>query len=118
MVCKNQLAAIDFNLGPNLELSGWDNFNFSKITTTWSIEPIKVNKSKNKFVRMINRVVSILESCKIISLPEIPILPKNIAPGDRPIKEEVSCNQISRSDISYYTIKFFILDDGQLIYTI
>lgn len=118
MVCKNQLAAIDFNLGPNLELSGWDNFNFSKITTTWSIEPIKINKSKNKFVRMINRVVSILESCKIISLTEIPIFPMNIAPDDRPIKEEVSCNQISRSDISYYTIKFFISDDGQLIYTI
>ena len=67
---------------------------------------------------MINRVVSILESCKIISLTEIPIFPMNIAPDDRPIKEEVSCNQISRSDISYYTIKFFILDDGQLIYTI
>ena len=67
---------------------------------------------------MINRVVSILESCKIISLTEIPIFPMNIAPDDRPIKEEVSCNQISRSDISYYTIKFFISDDGQLIYTI
>ena len=91
---------------------------FSKITKTWSTEPIKVNKSKNKFARMISRVVSIVENCKIISLPEIPILPKNIAPGDRPIKEEVSCNQISRSDISYYTIKFFILNDGQFIQTI
>ena len=42
---------------------------------------------------MIKRVVSIVESGESLPLPEIPILPKNIAPGDRPNKEEVSRNQ-------------------------
>ena len=53
------------------------------------------NKDKNKFDRMIKRVVSVVESGEIFPLPKIPILPKNIAPGDRPNKEEVSCNQKS-----------------------
>ena len=101
MVCRSQLAALDFNLGANLELSGRENLSFSKITKTWSTKPIKVNKDKNKFARMIKRVVSIVESGEILPLPEIPILPKNIAPGDRPNKEEVSRNQKSRFDISY-----------------
>ena len=43
---------------------------------------------------MIKRVVLIADSGKIILLPEILILPKNIAPGDRPNKEEVSPNDI------------------------
>ena len=93
MVCRSQLAAIDFNLGANLELSGRENLSFSKITKTWSTKPIKVNKDKKKFARMIKRVVSIVESGESLPLPEIPILPKNIAPGDRPNKEEVSRNQ-------------------------
>ena len=101
IVCRSQLAAIDFNLGANLELSGRENLSFSKITKTWSTKPIKANKDKNKFARMIKRVVSIVESGEILPLPEIPILPKNIAPGDRPNKEEVSRNQKSRFDISY-----------------
>ena len=93
MVCRSQLAAIDFNLGANLELSGRENLSFSKITKTWSTKPINVNKDKKKFARMIKRVVSIVESGESLPLPEIPILPKNIAPGDRPNKEEVSRNQ-------------------------
>ena len=36
---------------------------------------------------MIKRVVSIVGSGEILPLPEIPILPKNIATGDRPNKE-------------------------------
>ena len=43
---------------------------------------------------MIKRVVLIVGSGKIILLPEILILRKNIAPGDRPNKEEVSRNDI------------------------
>ena len=58
-------------------------------------KPIKVNKNKNKLARIIKPVVSIEESGKILPLPEIPILSKNIAPGDRPNKEEVSRNQKS-----------------------
>ena len=41
---------------------------------------------------MIKRVVSVVESGKILPLPEIPILPRNIAPGYRPNKEEVLRN--------------------------
>ena len=93
MVCRNQLAAIDFNLLANLELSGQENLSFSKIA-----KPIKVNKDKNKFARMIKWVVSIVESGEILPLPEILILPKNIALGDRLNKEEVSHNQKSQFD--------------------
>ena len=50
---------------------------------------------------MIKRVASITESGEILPLPKVPILPKNIAPGDRPNKEEVSRNQKLRFDISY-----------------
>ena len=99
MACGSQLAAIDFNLGANLELSGQENLSFSKITKT--TKPIKVNKDKNKFARMIKWVLSIVESGAILPLPEIQLLPKNIAPGNRLNKEEVSRNQKSRFDISY-----------------
>ena len=101
MVCRSQLAAIDFNLGANLELSGRENLSFSKITKTWSTKPIKVNKDKNKFARMIKRVVSIAESGEILPLPEIPILPKNISLGDRPIKEELHVIKNHEFDKSY-----------------
>ena len=94
-ICRSQLVAIDFNLGANLELSGRENLSFLKIIKTWSTKPIKVNKDKNKFDRMIKRVVSVVESGEIFPLPKMPILPKNIAPGDRPNKEEASCNQKS-----------------------
>ena len=50
---------------------------------------------------MIKRVVSIVESGEILPIPEIPILPKNIALGGRPNKEEVLRNQKSRFDKSY-----------------
>ena len=98
MVCRSQLAAIDFNVVANLELSGWENLSFSKIAKTWPTKPIKVNKDKNKFARMIKRVVSIVKSGEILPLPEILILPKNIALADRLNKEEVSHNQKSQFD--------------------
>ena len=104
MACRSQLAAIDFNLRANLELSGRENLSFSKITKTWFTKPIKVNKDKSKFARMIERVVSIVESREILPLPEIPILPQNIAPDDIPNKKEVLRNQKSRIIISYKTI--------------
>ena len=72
MVCRRQLAATHFNLGTNLELSGRENLSFSKITKAWSTKPIKVKKGKNKFAKMIKRVVSIVESGEIILLSEIP----------------------------------------------
>ena len=73
MLCRSQLVAIDFNLGANLELSGRENLSFLKIIKTWSTKPIKINKDKNKFDRMIKRVVSVVESGEIFPLPEIPI---------------------------------------------
>ena len=103
MVCRSQLTAIYLNLWANLELSGRENASSLKITKTWSIKPIKVNKDKNKFARMIKRVVSVVESGKILPLPEIPILPRNIAPGYRPNKEEVL-----RNDTWYHDLIFHI----------
>ena len=73
MLRRSQLVAIDFNLGANLELSGRENLSFFKMIKTWSTKPLNINKDKNKFDRMIKRVVSVVESGEIFPLPEIPI---------------------------------------------
>ena len=51
-------------------------------------------------------MVLIVDSGKIILLPEILILPKNIAPGDRPNKEEVSCNDIWYHDLIFHSKQY------------
>ena len=72
MLCRSQLSAIDFNLAADSELSGRESPSFAKITKTWSTKLIKVSNGRNKFEKMIERVVvSLEESGEVLPLLEM-----------------------------------------------
>ena len=102
MLARTQLAAIDFNLGCNLEQAqtkdGRDRYNvsYSKLTKTWSAKPIKESKNLAIFEKMIDRTVQAVINQEVLPLLDIQDLPKNIAPTSKPNKEEVIRNQKSR----------------------
>ena len=66
MIARNQLAAIDFNLGSNLKQAeiadGQNKFNctFSKVTQNWSAKPIKEKKDREVFHEMIDRTLEVV----------------------------------------------------------
>ena len=102
MMCRSQLAALDFNSGSELDVAETKdgeprcNVNFSKITTNWSAKPIKEPKTLDTFINLVNRVIEVSENDILLPIPDIPELPKNIAPVEKPSKEEVLSKQISR----------------------
>ena len=100
MVTRSQLATLDFNAGSDLKqataLKGALKYNvaFSKVTQIWSAKPIKEKKSREFLSRFIDRTLEITEENKVLELPKLPDIPKNIAPI--PDKNEVIMNQRSR----------------------
>ena len=105
MVARTQLAAIDFNLGCNLEQAKTKegeyryNVTFSKMTQNWSAKPIKQEKSLKVFAKLIDRSVEAIVTGEQISGLEIPELPKNIASIPKPDKNDVIENQKTRFNV-------------------
>ena len=62
----------------------------------WSTKPIKSKKESGRFESLLERKLGIVKSGESLPLPEIPTLPKNISPVERPNKEEISKAQKSR----------------------
>ena len=102
MVTRSQLATLDFNAGSDLKrattLKGALKYNvaFSKVTQIWSAKPIREKKSREFLSRFIDRTLEIIEENKVLELPKLPDIPKNIAPIPKPDKNEVIMNQRSR----------------------
>ena len=67
MIVQSKLAAVDFNLGSDLEQKTTKmekecfDTAFSKITNYWSAKPIKVVKNREKFHDMVTRSVEVVK---------------------------------------------------------
>jgi hypothetical protein len=103
MLARSQLAALDFNSGSNLEQATTAtgkqryNLNFSKITKSWSVKPIKEKKDYIFLHNLMHQTVEIVSTGITVPPPNIPDLPKNIAPIEAPPNEDA--NQRSRLSI-------------------
>ena len=93
MIVRSQLAAVDFNLGSDLEQKttkmGKECFDtaFSKITNLWYAEPIKVAKNRETFHDMVTRSVEVVKMGLHLERAILPVLPQNIASRPKPEKE-------------------------------
>ena len=82
MIVRNQLAAVDFNLGSDLEQKtnkmGKECFDkaFSKIANHWSAKPIKVAKNGEKFHNMVARSLEVVKMGLHLERPMLPVLPQ------------------------------------------
>ena len=103
MVTRGQLAALDFNSGSNLKQATTSegkkkyNIGFSKVTQLWSAKPIKEKKDRSFLSKLVERTLEVIKEEIVLELPKVPeSLPKNIAPIQKPDKNEVISKQISR----------------------
>ena len=94
MIVRSQLAAVDSNLGSDLEQKttkmGKECFDtaFSKITNLWYAEPIKVAKNRETFHDMVTRSVEVVKMGLHLERAILPVLPQNIASKPKPEKEK------------------------------
>ena len=94
IIARVQLAAVDFNLGSDLEQKttkmGKECFDtaFSKITNLWYAEPIKVAKNRETFHDMVTRSVEVVKMGLHLERAILPVLPQNIASKPKPEKEK------------------------------
>ena len=102
MVTWCKLAAINFNQGETLDQakmkSGDDCYKvyFSKIMKTWYAKLIKDMKSLDVFSNLVDLMEkSVIEKKKLTEI-ELPDIPRNIAPVEKPDKKDVLKNQKSR----------------------
>ena len=100
MITQSQLAIINFNKGSELEQATTKTGEkryvcFSKITNSWSSKLIKGKKGRLYLKNMVNEIIEQASSNKLLPIPKIPNLPKNIAAVPKPDKQETK-NQISR----------------------
>ena len=102
MVARSQLAAIDFNLGTDWKqaATGTGDKRYrvtsSKMTKAWSAKPIKAEKDRDVFWKMVHRAVDVVEHSHQLALPDIPDSPDYIADSTKPSKELVVKRQFSR----------------------
>ena len=95
MIVLSQPAAVDFNLGSDLEQKttkmGEECFDtvFSKITNHWSAKPIKVAINREKFHDMVTRSVEVVKMESHLERAISPVLPQNIASKPKPGKEQI-----------------------------
>ena len=68
------------------------------MTKAWSAKPIKEEKDRDVFWKMVHRAVDVVEHSRHLALPDIPDLPDDIADSTKPSKELVVKRQLSRFD--------------------
>ena len=101
MLARSQLATMDFNEGSNLEQvttkEGEKGYNvqFSKITKSWYLKPIKKEKDGSYLHLMVKETVECVKKKGHPEKPLVPDLPKNIASIPKPDKTVVIENQRS-----------------------
>ena len=101
MIACSQLAATDFNLCSELtqaETKSGEQFNvtYSKATNNWSAKPIKEKKDQSVFKNLVSCVDEVVPNGQHLPKPMLSILPKSIAPVEKPCKSTVIANLKSR----------------------
>ena len=98
-IVRSQQAAVDFNLGSDLEQKttkmGKECFDttFSKITNHWSAKPIKVAKNREKFHDIVTRSIEVVKMGLHLERAILSLLPQNIALKPKPDKEKIISKQ-------------------------
>ena len=93
---------MDFNERSNLEQATTEkgekryNVQFSKITKSWSSQPIKKEKDRNYLHRMVKETVECVKKRERPEKPIVPDLPKNITSIPKADKTVVIENQRPR----------------------
>lgn len=94
MVARAQLAVLDFNSGVGLSQaktkSGKWRFKqqFSRVTQSWVMKKIASPKERVYMYQLMDEVMHMQLSKESYSLPSLGNVPSNIAPTDKPNKEE------------------------------
>ena len=102
MIARSQLAILDFNSGVGLSQAktkkGKLRFKqqFSKVTQSWVIKSVTETKQKVFLDHLIQEVRSIVEGHEKQALPKLSNVPTNIAPTEKPDKEDSIKNRKSR----------------------
>ena len=105
MIVRSQLAAVDFNLGSDLEQKtnkmGKECFDaaFSKIANHWCAKPIKVAKNREKFHNTVARSVEVVKMGLHLERPILPVYLK---------KEEIISKQKTRFSKMYNWHSFLL----------
>ena len=90
MIARQQLTVLDHNnsvgrdqaVTRSGELRGKSQY--SKVTKQWVWKPIRVEKDRSYLQPMVRDVITMRETFAMYPLPDIPILPRNIAPIESP----------------------------------
>ena len=94
MVARSQLAVMDHNssvdLGQAKTKTGQLRYKqvFSRVTQSWVVKKIKAPKDKCYIDDIVEETLYIRQSGEKYPLPNLPKAPTNIAPSERPNKEE------------------------------
>ena len=94
MIARSELAVLDNNSGADCAqattASNELRFKqcFSKVTNNWVVKKISETKDKTYIKDLVKEVKYLQQGGRIYSEPDIPIIPKNIAPVEKPDKKE------------------------------
>ena len=99
---RSQLAILDWNTSTTRSQAktrkGDERFklSYTKITGQWVAKPIKEMKDKNIFHDIVNRCVEVRGNKEKRPSLEKPVIPKNIAPCEKPEKSAAISKHQSR----------------------
>jgi hypothetical protein len=100
MIARTQLAVLDFNCGLNLEQAkrtdGTLRYKqcFSRVTQSWVVKAIKEKKERHYLEPLLKMTLEAVRDIK--GLPKLSDIPKNIAPLEKPDKEEAIRTKLTR----------------------
>ena len=66
------------------------------MTKSWAIKPIKWLKDRQIFQDMVDRTVDVVLNKEQLAVPDVPVLPSNIATVEKPDKKEAVARHRSR----------------------
>ena len=102
MIARTELAVLHFNSVITLPFAktklGKQKYKLqhSRITNNWVIKKIKERGNKAYLQALFKELVWLRVSNEYVPLPKLPIIPKNIAPVEKPDKEECIKNMKTR----------------------
>ena len=99
MIARSQLAVLDHNSGVDTiqsETKKGDpryKLQFSKVMQSWVVKAIKEPKQKHYIEHLLFEVFESLSTDEVYEVPKLENVPDNIAPGEKPSKQECIKNK-------------------------
>ena len=101
MIARTQLAVLDYNSRPGeqaLTIDGTPRYkqSFSKITQNWVVKKVSAKGNRQFIQQLLEQTYASKPDAALSDLPQIANVPKNIAPWEKPEKEDAIQHKISR----------------------